>query len=274
MGDQRYLVQQWTGGTECDLTGKPRSIEIQFHCDMQTNDRISMFQEVATCQYQMTITTPRLCEEMMLASTSHSDVNKIECNPIVPDHLVEETTTTPMDETMTTTTSDSSSSSAVSGKDFSQATTTTTTTTDTATTTMTWQDPSTSNPEQEESKPLDMSKESLLDAVAELKAQLQELRQQVQQQRHDRSATTLSQLEHLLRGVTGGAGGGDAVVAGDDGDIEFLVYQVDENGELVAAEGGGGLDQLFTGQQEEENKDEEEEGSQRQNKRAYEMRYL
>lgn len=241
---------------------------------MQTNDRISMFQEVATCQYQMTITTPRLCEEMMLASTSHSDVNKIECNPIVPDHLVEDTTTTPMDETMTTTTSDSSSSSAVSGKDFSQATTTTTTTTtDTATTTMTWQDPSTSNPEQEESKPLDMSKESLLDAVAELKAQLQELRQQVQQQRHDRSATTLSQLEHLLRGVTGGAGGGDGVVAGDDGDIEFLVYQVDENGELVAAEGGG-LDQLFTGQQEEENKDEEEEGSQRQNKRAYEMRYL
>lgn len=29
VGDQRYLVQQWTGGTECDLTGKPRSIEIQ-----------------------------------------------------------------------------------------------------------------------------------------------------------------------------------------------------------------------------------------------------
>ncbi|KAI7881080.1 L domain-like protein, partial [Lichtheimia hyalospora FSU 10163] len=89
VGDQRYLVQQWTGGTKCDLTGKPRSIEIQFHCDMQANDRISMFQEVATCQYQMTITTPRLCEEMMLASTSHSDVNKIECNPIVPDHLVD-----------------------------------------------------------------------------------------------------------------------------------------------------------------------------------------
>lgn len=29
VGDQRYLVQQWTGGTQCDLTGKPRSIEIQ-----------------------------------------------------------------------------------------------------------------------------------------------------------------------------------------------------------------------------------------------------
>lgn len=232
-----------------------------------------MFQEVATCQYQMTITTPRLCEEMMLASTSHSDVNKIKCNPIVPDHLVEDTTTTPMDETTTTTTTpDSSSSSAVSGKDFSQATTTTTTTTDTASTTMTWQDPSTSNPEQEESEPLDMSKESLLDAVADLKAQLQELRQQVQQQRHDRSATTLSQLEHLLRGVTGG--GGDAVVAGDDGDIEFLVYQIDENGELVAAEGGG-LDQLlFTGQEQKEENKNEEEGSQKQNKRAYEMRYL
>lgn len=29
IGDQRYLTQYWEGGTVCDLTGKPRSIEIQ-----------------------------------------------------------------------------------------------------------------------------------------------------------------------------------------------------------------------------------------------------
>lgn len=29
IGDQRYLTQFWEGGTVCDLTGKPRSIEIQ-----------------------------------------------------------------------------------------------------------------------------------------------------------------------------------------------------------------------------------------------------
>ncbi|KAI9320907.1 hypothetical protein BX666DRAFT_1875459 [Dichotomocladium elegans] len=88
VGDQRFLTQRWSGGTTCDLTGKPRSIEIQFHCDLQANDRISMFQEVATCQYQMIITTPRLCEEMMLTSQSQSDINNIICNPIVPDHLI------------------------------------------------------------------------------------------------------------------------------------------------------------------------------------------
>lgn len=52
---------------------------------MQAHDRISMFQEVATCQYQMIISTPRLCEETMLASQAQSDVNKIQCDPIVPD---------------------------------------------------------------------------------------------------------------------------------------------------------------------------------------------
>lgn len=244
---------------------------------MQANDRISMFQEVATCQYQMTITTPRLCEEMMLASTSHSDVNKIECNPIVPDHLVEDTTTTTKASMDESTTEDASP---VFGE---QATTTTTTTTaDTATSTMTWQDPSTSNQASPQPKPLDMSKESLLDAVSDLKAQLEELRQQVQQQqqRHDRSGTTLSQLEHLLRGAAAGVAGGE--VAGDDGEVEFLVYHIDENGELVSSSGDGvgGLDQLFAGQQQQgdegEEKEEEdvEEGSQKQNRRAYDMRYL
>lgn len=29
VGDQRFLAQRWEGGTLCDLTGKPRSIEIQ-----------------------------------------------------------------------------------------------------------------------------------------------------------------------------------------------------------------------------------------------------
>ncbi|KAG0165783.1 Protein OS-9 [Apophysomyces sp. BC1015] len=82
VGDKRYLVQRWTGGTNCDLTDKPRSVEIQAH------DRISQFHEVTICQYQIIISTPRLCEEMVLASQTKSDAHTIECDPIVPENLI------------------------------------------------------------------------------------------------------------------------------------------------------------------------------------------
>ena len=34
-GDTRYLVQSFGGGTTCDLTGKERRVEVQFHCHPQ-----------------------------------------------------------------------------------------------------------------------------------------------------------------------------------------------------------------------------------------------
>ncbi|KAF7729231.1 Protein OS-9 [Apophysomyces ossiformis] len=82
VGDKRYLVQKWTGGTKCDLTGKPRTVEVQ------ANDRISWFHEVTICQYQIVISTPRLCDEMVLASQTQSKAHTIECNPVVPEHLI------------------------------------------------------------------------------------------------------------------------------------------------------------------------------------------
>lgn len=29
VGDQRYLVQEWKNGSNCDLTDKPRTVEVQ-----------------------------------------------------------------------------------------------------------------------------------------------------------------------------------------------------------------------------------------------------
>jgi hypothetical protein len=29
VGDKRYLVQEWTNGSNCDLTGEPRQVEVQ-----------------------------------------------------------------------------------------------------------------------------------------------------------------------------------------------------------------------------------------------------
>ncbi|KAI7869023.1 hypothetical protein BDF14DRAFT_1787101 [Spinellus fusiger] len=87
VGDKPYLVQKWSGGTECDITKEPRTIEIQYHCDMQANDRITMFQEVKTCQYQMVISTPRLCEEFVSSPQSTSNSHAIDCSPVVPDAM-------------------------------------------------------------------------------------------------------------------------------------------------------------------------------------------
>ncbi|GJJ12056.1 hypothetical protein Clacol_006297 [Clathrus columnatus] len=60
---QRYLVQRWSDGTICDKTGRPREVEIQFHCSMTMTDTIIFVKETRTCEYVLVIHTPRLCGE-------------------------------------------------------------------------------------------------------------------------------------------------------------------------------------------------------------------
>ncbi|KAF8574490.1 hypothetical protein K439DRAFT_1372269 [Ramaria rubella] len=60
---QRYLVQRWSDGTVCDMTGRPREIEVQFHCSMTMTDTILFVKETRTCEYVLVIHTPRLCGE-------------------------------------------------------------------------------------------------------------------------------------------------------------------------------------------------------------------
>ncbi|KAI5122070.1 hypothetical protein M0805_006053 [Coniferiporia weirii] len=62
-GGHRYLVQKWGDGTTCDKTGKPRKIEVQFHCSQTMTDTILFVKETSTCNYIMVINTPRLCGE-------------------------------------------------------------------------------------------------------------------------------------------------------------------------------------------------------------------
>ncbi|KAL1713466.1 hypothetical protein EV715DRAFT_211580 [Schizophyllum commune] len=59
----RYLVQRWGDGTICDKTGKPREVEVQFHCSMAMTDTILFVKEAKTCSYVLVIHTPRLCGE-------------------------------------------------------------------------------------------------------------------------------------------------------------------------------------------------------------------
>ncbi|KAL7805650.1 glucosidase II beta subunit-like domain-containing protein [Trichoderma aethiopicum] len=85
-GDQRYLVQRLGGGTICDLTSRPRTIEVQYHCvpGMQT-DRIGWIKEVTICAYVMVVNTPRLCNDVAFLPPEESKADAITCQLITDD---------------------------------------------------------------------------------------------------------------------------------------------------------------------------------------------
>jgi protein OS-9 len=91
-GDTRYLLQRMEGGTTCDLTGKPRRVEVQYHCNLQSTDRIGYIKEVTTCSYQMVIYTPRLCTDPAFMPAKESKANEIVCRAIVPEDDMEDRT--------------------------------------------------------------------------------------------------------------------------------------------------------------------------------------
>ncbi|KAI1204482.1 glucosidase II beta subunit-like protein-domain-containing protein [Annulohypoxylon truncatum] len=85
-GDQRYLVQKMGDGTICDLTGRERTIEIQYHCSPgSTKDRIGWIKEVTTCAYLMVVNTPRLCVDVAFLPPKEERANVISCRAIVPE---------------------------------------------------------------------------------------------------------------------------------------------------------------------------------------------
>ncbi|TEB31253.1 hypothetical protein FA13DRAFT_1754770 [Coprinellus micaceus] len=80
----RYLVQRWGDGTTCDKTGKPREVEVQFHCSMVMTDHILFVKEAKTCSYVLVIHTPRLCGEPGFRSRRDSSENSvIRCREVV-----------------------------------------------------------------------------------------------------------------------------------------------------------------------------------------------
>lgn len=79
-GDQRYLVQRLEGGTVCDLTGRERTIEVQYHCvPGMKSDRIGWIKEVTICAYVMIVNTPRLCNDVAFLPPQETKANPISC---------------------------------------------------------------------------------------------------------------------------------------------------------------------------------------------------
>lgn len=82
-GDQRYLVQRLEGGTICDLTGRERTVEVQYHCvPGMKGDRIGWIKEVTICAYVMIVNTPRLCSDVAFLPPEQTKANSITCQLI------------------------------------------------------------------------------------------------------------------------------------------------------------------------------------------------
>ena len=82
-GDSRYLVQRLVGGTICDITGRERTIEVQYHCvPGLKHDRIAWIKEVTICAYLMVVNSPRLCNEVAFLPPDEHKANPIICQPI------------------------------------------------------------------------------------------------------------------------------------------------------------------------------------------------
>ncbi|GAM90492.1 hypothetical protein ANO11243_085360 [Dothideomycetidae sp. 11243] len=85
----KYLVQKLDGGTVCDLTGKERKIEVQFHCSQKGDDKIDSIKETATCAYLMVIKIGKLCEDVAFLPPQRDDPNFISCAPVLAPEQVE-----------------------------------------------------------------------------------------------------------------------------------------------------------------------------------------
>ncbi|KAI9778515.1 MAG: Protein OS-9 [Geoglossum umbratile] len=89
-GEMRYLVQKLRGGTICDLTGRERKIEIQYHCHPQSADRIGRVKEITTCSYLMVIYTPRLCSDVTFLPPRENIAHSIPCREVIKPQDIED----------------------------------------------------------------------------------------------------------------------------------------------------------------------------------------
>ncbi|KFY41317.1 hypothetical protein V494_03086 [Pseudogymnoascus sp. VKM F-4513 (FW-928)] len=92
-GDNRYLAHKMKSGTLCDLTMRPREIEIQYHCGTTGTDRIAWIKEVTTCSYLMVVYTPRLCTDVAFQPQAPAETHEILCKPIIGEESTESSAT-------------------------------------------------------------------------------------------------------------------------------------------------------------------------------------
>lgn len=82
-GDKPYLTQKLVAGTVCDLTLRPRTIEVQYHCvPGMKGEKIGWVKEVTICSYVMVVNTGRLCDDIAFLPPVTAKPNPISCQLI------------------------------------------------------------------------------------------------------------------------------------------------------------------------------------------------
>lgn len=57
---------------------------LQYHCRPNNIDQITLIKELATCQYLMVISTPRLCNDVAFLPPEKAKPHSIACTPVMP----------------------------------------------------------------------------------------------------------------------------------------------------------------------------------------------
>jgi protein OS-9 len=82
-GKRRVIVLRMGNGTVCDLTGKPRRVEVHIRCSPTGEEKVLTVREVGTCSYELHIHTHRLCTVPAFSGEAFVQPNKIQCRPVV-----------------------------------------------------------------------------------------------------------------------------------------------------------------------------------------------
>jgi len=74
---RNYFTQKFIDGTKCDKTNIPRTAEIQYFCGIDEN--IVYVKETSTCNYEVAISTNKLCKDPVFNPQINSSLNSIIC---------------------------------------------------------------------------------------------------------------------------------------------------------------------------------------------------
>jgi hypothetical protein len=79
-----YHTVHFVNGTECDITGQPRSAKVEIFCTVEGVDTLVEVKEDTTCNYTLRVQTPLLCQHpMLLPLSSSTPRHTLSCTPVV-----------------------------------------------------------------------------------------------------------------------------------------------------------------------------------------------
>ncbi|XP_071499732.1 uncharacterized protein [Diadema antillarum] len=79
----RYHSHRYGNGSKCDLTGKPREVEVRFMCAENQLDSVSRIDEPESCRYIITVYTMRICHHPYLKPPPKATPKTVLCFPLL-----------------------------------------------------------------------------------------------------------------------------------------------------------------------------------------------